>query len=811
MRRQSPQGADAAFDRAYGVRRQSPQGADAAFDRAYGVRRQSPQGADAAFDRAYGVRRQSPQGADAAFDRAWRSETPVALSDDTMTRRGEDTNVRLNSAGSGGNLALSADTTAVNTLLQNTAAAATVDTASKTLQTGGIMIGTGQEAVTIGAAAGDGTLTGASAGGVLYLNNNNAARNLTVNAVIADNTSPSALATAGNVLLQGVNTYTGATYVNAGTLEIGGAGQLAGGTYSADIAIARGAAFKYNSSADQILSGSISGSGGLLKDAAGTLTLSVANTYTGATTISGGTLQLGSGGGTGSLSPSSAITNNATLVFNRSNVITQGVDFANGISGSGDVTQAGAGTLVLAGTNAYTGMTTVNAGTLVPSATSSLPGYDSAGKVVVDGGTVRLLIGGSGWATPDVDTLLANATRNSGALGIDTFNGDLTQWTAFTPANLGALSLMKLGTNTLTLDQANTFTGGTTLSAGTLAINQAQALGAGTFTIAGVSTVRTDGAIVTTNPVAANSNFTIAGTGALTLGDMTVNANRTITNANTTATTTIGGISGAGANRNLVFAGNGDTAVTGVIATGTGGLTKSGTGTLTLLNASTYTGATTVSGGALDVVGSIDSSAVTVSNAGTMITGGGSVKSLTINNGAGYIWGYGDGEKHAIDITAGNLALNNTWVLKLVDLGDDPLISEQHDLFTYSGTCTLGSYAVDANDAPDWDISGLSIVDDLAGRVYITGTGLTAMIGDADDNGVVNAADYIILKTNIGQATGATTADGDFDGDGDVDWNDLQLLQAHYGETSGAGGTIPEPATLGLLAIGAVAVLRRRR
>ena len=91
-------------------------------------------------------------------------------------------------------------------------------------------------------------------------------------------------------------------------------------------------------------------------------------------------------------------------------------------------------------------------------------------------------------------------------------------------------------------------------------------------------------------------------------------------------------------------------------------------------------------------------------------------------------------------------------------------------------------------------------------------TPITALIGDADENGVVNAADYIALKRNMGQASGAELADGDFDGDGDVDFNDLQLLQGNYGATSpGATGTIPEPATLGLLALGAVGVLRRRR
>ncbi len=82
--------------------------------------------------------------------------------------------------------------------------------------------------------------------------------------------------------------------------------------------------------------------------------------------------------------------------------------------------------------------------------------------------------------------------------------------------------------------------------------------------------------------------------------------------------------------------------------------------------------------------------------------------------------------------------------------------------------------------------------------------------GDADGNGVVNAADYIALKTHIGQGAGATLADGDFDGDGDADRDDLQILQDHFGDTSAGAGTIPEPATLSLLALGGLAVLRRR-
>ncbi len=86
----------------------------------------------------------------------------------------------------------------------------------------------------------------------------------------------------------------------------------------------------------------------------------------------------------------------------------------------------------------------------------------------------------------------------------------------------------------------------------------------------------------------------------------------------------------------------------------------------------------------------------------------------------------------------------------------------------------------------------------------------TSLLGDTNDDGVVDAADYIALKRNIGTPSGAALADGDFDENGTVDWDDLQVLEANFGKTS-AGGAVPEPATLGLLAFGALAIIRRRR
>src|SRR5271165_2066586 len=113
-----------------------------------------------------------------------------------------------------------------------------------------------------------------------------------------------------------------------------------------------------NASAVTDVTGDITGTGGLIKTGAGTLILTGANTYSGGTTISVGTLQIGNGGTTGSIAGN--VTDNGALAFDPSNTIT----FAGVISGTGDLLQAGTGTLILTANNTFTGGTTVNAGTL---------------------------------------------------------------------------------------------------------------------------------------------------------------------------------------------------------------------------------------------------------------------------------------------------------------------------------------------------------------------------------------------------------------------------------------------------------------
>jgi autotransporter-associated beta strand protein len=111
--------------------------------------------------------------------------------------------------------------------------------------------------------------------------------------VISGNGSFSQTGIGGTTVLNSVNTFTGPISVTNGTLQIGAAGRLGGGTYAGDIGIATGLTFEYGGTATQTLSGIISGLGSLVKaSGSGILTLSGENTYEGTTTINGGTLRL---------------------------------------------------------------------------------------------------------------------------------------------------------------------------------------------------------------------------------------------------------------------------------------------------------------------------------------------------------------------------------------------------------------------------------------------------------------------------------------------------------------------------------------
>jgi len=178
----------------------------------------------------------------------------------------------------------------------------------------------------------------------------------------------------------------------------------------------------------------------------GTLILSGDNTYTGGTIISAGTLQLGNGGTSGSILGD--VVNNGTFAINRSDTYT----FSGVISGTGSFAQIGPGTTILTAANTYSGGTAINGGVLAVAADANLGA--AAGGLAFGGGTLQFL---SGFTTNRVVTLNAGGgtfdTNGNGATLAGEIGGD------------GGLT--KVGAGTLVLSGANTYSGGTTLAAGT--------------------------------------------------------------------------------------------------------------------------------------------------------------------------------------------------------------------------------------------------------------------------------------------------------------------------------------------------------
>jgi autotransporter-associated beta strand protein len=130
------------------------------------------------------------------------------------------------------------------------------------------------------------------------------------------------------------------------------------------------------------MSGNITGAGGLtLMGDGNTRTFTGTNSY-GWTTIGAGGLQIGNGGASGTLGLG-CVTNNVALSFNRTGVLA----VTNRISGPGSLSQNGAGTVVLYGTNIYIGSTMVNAGKLL------VAGTLAGGQVTV---AAQASLGGSG-------------------------------------------------------------------------------------------------------------------------------------------------------------------------------------------------------------------------------------------------------------------------------------------------------------------------------------------------------------------------------------------------------------------------------
>ncbi len=141
-----------------------------------------------------------------------------------------------------------------------------------------------------------------------------------------------------------------------------------------------------------------------------------------------------------------------------------------------DITKVGTGTQIVNGIDDRTSggsTTTVSAGTLLVTNAAAISGEEVAGRITVQAGATFTIRGGSAgeWTTDSLGSLVANAVFHAGArLGIDVSAGNSL---AHTAAISGNQSLLKLGGGTLTLTEANTYTGDTVVAAGTLSLDAA--------------------------------------------------------------------------------------------------------------------------------------------------------------------------------------------------------------------------------------------------------------------------------------------------------------------------------------------------
>jgi fibronectin-binding autotransporter adhesin len=249
---------------------------------------------------------------------------------------------------------------------------------------------------------------------------------------------PSIAAALGNGAINSPITINAGTLVLQNNTVLSGSGIGTTGTQN----ITNNGTFQYDAAAQsQTLSGAISGPG-QLKVSNGTLTLSGTNIYSGGTTTGGGTLQVGAGGTSGSVGTGN-VTNNSSLIFNRSDNVT----FSNVISGTGSVTQNGSGTLTLTRAITYSGGTMISAGTLQVGAGGSL---------------------GTGNIT------------NNGALVFSPANN---QFININNNISGSGSVSNMGSGVCTLFGSNTYSGDTTISAGELVFEGVKT-GAGDITVA---------------------------------------------------------------------------------------------------------------------------------------------------------------------------------------------------------------------------------------------------------------------------------------------------------------------------------------
>jgi autotransporter-associated beta strand protein len=402
---------------------------------------------------------------------------------------------------------------------------------------------------TIDAAAGNMTFGGTISNGVGLIFTG--ASNNTVSGVVSGAGTVAKTGT-GTLFLNGANTYTGATTISNGVVQLGNATGL--GATNGGTTVVSGATLDLNGQAVgaealSLAGTGVGGNGALINSSASASSLSGAVTLTGDSTV----------GTTGNMTLSGAV------------------------GGAFSLTKIGAATLTLSASNAYSGGTVINAGAVMAGNNNSF----GTGAITINGGGIgstnsrtianNLVAGGDFFMGGSTTTYgggfdLGGATRTVTFSNTATFNGVI--------ANGGlTISAGGLGTD-ITLAASNTYTGVTTINGGDVILSGAGAL-------SGSSAVN-----ITAS--AGNARFDISG---ITADSTTIGSLAAASSAN--ATVNLGG-------KTLIAGGDNTSTTFGGVISNTGSFVKTGTGTMTLTRASTYTGATVISNGELALTGAGD-------------------------------------------------------------------------------------------------------------------------------------------------------------------------------------------------------------
>ncbi|EMG1276091.1 fibronectin-binding autotransporter adhesin ShdA [Salmonella enterica] len=422
------------------------------------------------------------------------------------------------------------------------------------------------------------------------------------------------------LIVTGDNNYSGGTTITGGTLTVDHADSLGSGDIDNSGVLKVG---------EGELENTLFGSGSLVKTGTGELTLSGDNSYSGGTTITGGTLTADHADSLGS----GDIANSGVLQVGEG-------ELKNTLSGSGSLVKTGTGELTLSGDNDYSGGTTISGGTLT---------------------------------ADHADSLGTGAIANSGVLQVG--EGELENTLS------GSGSLVKTGSGELTLSGDNDYSGGTIISDGTLIADNADSLGTGAVANSGVLQV---GEGELENTLSGSGSLVKTGTGELTLsGDNSYSGGTTITDGTLTADHADSLGTGAVANSGVLQVGEGELENT---LSGSGSLVKTGTGELTLSGDNSYSGTTTITDGTLIAANVNALGGGNIDNSGTLMldaNGAFELANVTTHTGATTALAAGS------TLDAGQLTQENGSTLS-IDLGaatDDAVITA--DSVTLGGTLNV--------------------------------------------------------------------------------------------------------------------------